>query len=127
MRLNIHQLQSHLQQPLLPVYLVAGDEPLQREEAADAIRARVRSSGEFTRDVLHVDRDFNWDRLSGAADNLSLFAEQRLVELRLDEGKVGRQGSQALVDYTAQLPPDQVLLIINGAGGCGCRGACLAG
>ena len=113
MQVRPDQLPDQLSRQLAPVYFIYGDEPLQREEAADAIRARVRSSGEFTREVLHVDRDFNWDRLSGAADNLSLFAEQRLVELRLDEGKVGRLGSRALVDYTAQLPPDQVLLIIS--------------
>ena len=32
MRLRVEQLAKHLQNDLLPVYLVAGDEPLQQDE-----------------------------------------------------------------------------------------------
>ena len=42
MRLRVEQLAKHLQNDLLPVYLVAGDEPLQQDECLDALRASAR-------------------------------------------------------------------------------------
>ena len=39
MKLNSDSLTTHLEQHLLPVYLVSGDEPLTVGECADAIRA----------------------------------------------------------------------------------------
>ncbi len=113
MRLTIHQLASHLKQPLLPVYLVAGDEPLQHGEALDAIRAAARDQGHLEREVLEQDNHFDWDRLAAMADNLSLFGDRRLIELRLGSNKIGADGSKALVEYLERPPEDTVLLIIS--------------
>jgi len=43
---------------------------------------------------------------------MSLFAERRIVELRLPSAKPGRQGSQVIKDYLAR-PPEDTVLIIN--------------
>ena len=43
MKLNSAQLGKHLQGTLAAVYVVSGDDPLLCQEAADAIRAAVRS------------------------------------------------------------------------------------
>ena len=112
MRLNIHQLPGHLKQPLLPVYLVAGDEPLQHGEALDAIRAAARAQGHLEREVLEHDHNFDWNLLAAMADNLSLFGDRRLIELRLGSSKIGAEGSKALVEYLGRPPEDTVLLII---------------
>ncbi len=114
MKLRIEQLESHLQQRLQPLYFISGDEPLQLMEAADAVRARAREQGCGEREVLHAEAGFDWSSLTAASDSLSLFAEQRLLELRLPNGKPGREGGAALVDYAANPPPDMVLLIISG-------------
>lgn len=114
MKLRYEQLASHLQQGLQPVYLISGDEPLQVMEAADAIRARARELGFGEREVLHAEAGFDWNALTAASGSLSLFAEQRLLELRLPSGKPGKEGGAALSDYAADPPPDTVLLIICG-------------
>jgi len=110
-KLRYEQLFSHLQQGLQPLYLLSGDEPLQLMEAADAIRQSARAHGFGEREVLHVEAGFDWNSLLAASGSLSLFAEQRLLELRLSSGKPGKEGSKALIEYASNLPPDTVLLI----------------
>lgn len=114
MRVRIDQLASHLQQGLKPLYLISGDEPLQVMEASDAIRARARQQGFSEREVLHAEGGFDWNALNAACGSLSLFAEQRLLELRLPGGKPGKEGGAALSEYAANPPSDTLLLIISG-------------
>ena len=59
MRLNLHQLPAHAETPLLPVYLVAGDEPLQRSEALDLLRAAAKAQGHSEREILEHNAQFD--------------------------------------------------------------------
>lgn len=110
MKLRVDQLEHQLQGTLAPVYLISGDEPLQLMEAADRIRGRARDQGYGEREVLDVDRTFDWGRLLEAAASLSLFAERRLIDLRMP-AKPGDAGAKALVAYAERPPEDAVLLI----------------
>lgn len=100
--------------PLAPVYLVSGDEPFQLEQVCHTLRSRARAEGYGDREVLHVDRGFDWQQLGSAADSLSLFATRRLLELRLPTGKPGDAGGKALKAWCAKPPPDTLLLIVAG-------------
>lgn len=102
-------------EPLRPVYLVAGPEPLLVLEAADAVRAAARAQGIAEREVFDADgRDFDWDTLEATFRAPSLFASRRLVELRLPTAKPGKDGSEAIVGFCADPPPDVTLLITGG-------------
>lgn len=110
MKLRPEQLAGHLRQSLAPIYLVCGEEPLQFQEAVDAIRARARARGFSERQILEHTKDFDWSRLAAETGNLSLFAERRLIELRLGD-KLGREGGDALRAYCAKPSADVLLLI----------------
>ena len=117
MQLKPEALSAHLQGrgrngQLAPLYVIAGDEPLLAIETADAIRAAARTAGYSEREVLHADARFDWSRLAAAAGGLSLFAEKRIVELRLPGGKPGKTGGEALRDF-AQSPPEDLLVLIT--------------
>ena len=114
MQVRPEQLAGHLARGLKPVYLVTGDEPLQFNESLDAIRAAAREQGFAERTVLDADAGFDWSRLAESAASLSLFAEQRLIELRLPSGRPGAEGARALAAFAAGAGPDVTLLI--GAG-----------
>ncbi len=114
MKLRFDQLEAHLKKGLQSIYLLSGDEPLQVMEASDALRRHARETGYSEREVLHADSGFDWNSLLAASGSMSLFAEQRLLELRLPSGKPGREGGAALADYAANPPPDTLLLIICG-------------
>ncbi len=114
MRLRRDQLAAQLAKELLPVYLITGDEPLQLMEAADAVRERARALGYTEREVMQVEPGFDWGALQAASDSLSLFAEQRIIDLRLPTGKPGVQGGKALEAYAERPAEDTVLLIQAG-------------
>lgn len=115
MRLRPEQLERDLQKQLLPIYLVSGDEPLLVQECTDRIRAAARAAGCTEREVLEVDgRSFDWNQLLSSAAALSLFAERKLIELRLPTGKPGAEGSKALVEYAQNCGEDNILMIIAG-------------
>lgn len=111
MRVRPEQLGAHLQGRLAPVYVITGDEPLQQGEAADAIRAAAREAGYLSREIFEADARFDWNRLQEEASALSLFAEQKIIDLRLPSGKPGIPGSKALVAYCEQIPEDTLLLL----------------
>lgn len=113
MKVKPEQLASHLKRTLAGLYLVGGDEPLQLEEACDALRNEARRKGYSERTVLTVGADFNWSALLRVSQSLSLFAERRLIELRLTSGKPGADGAAALIAYAARPAPDTLLLIIS--------------
>ena len=99
-------------EPLRPVYLIAGAEPLIVQECADALRAKARGEGYDEREVLEaVGKDFDWNSLSMGIASLSLFASRRLFDLRLPTGRPDRDGSKAITDYCENPPPDTVLMI----------------
>jgi DNA polymerase-3 subunit delta len=111
MRLRNDQLAAHLAKELTPIYFLSGDEPLQMGEAADLIRNRARALGHTEREVLEQGPNFDWALLNSAADSLSLFGEQRILDLRLNSPKVGTEGSKTLAAYAERPPPDTLLLI----------------
>ena len=112
MQLRIDQIEAHLAKGLRRVYTIHGDEPLQAQEAADAIRAAARAAGHGERQVHSVTgANFDWSGLIGASRELSLFAERQLIEIRIPGGKPGKDGSEALQRYCEQLSDDIVTLV----------------
>ena len=111
MRIYPEKLNGQLKQALLPIYLVSSDEPLLAQEASDAIRSACRQADYSERQVFHVERGFDWNIIREANASLSLFAEKRLLELRINSGKPGDQGSKVVLEYLARPAEDTVLLI----------------
>jgi len=111
MRLGFHEIGAHLKNNLAPVYVVTGDEPLQLGEAADLIRATAQSKGYSERKILDAGTGFDWYELTAESNSLSLFADQRILDLRIPNGKPGAPGSKALVAYCENIPADTILLI----------------
>src|SRR2546427_2599057 len=111
MQLRAEQLHGHLAKSLAPFYAVHGDEPLLALEAADAVRAAARRQGFSERVVLEPGRGFDWSEFTHAAASLSLFAERKLVELRLAAGKPGLQGAEAIAAHCGRPSADIMLLV----------------
>ena len=104
MQVGPEQLAQRLARGLQPLYTVIGDEPLQAQEAADAIRAAARSAGYTERRVFTVaGAHFDWSAVLGAAQEMSLFAERQVIEIRIPSGKPGRDGSEALQRYCERI------------------------
>jgi DNA polymerase-3 subunit delta len=114
MQLKPEQLDTRLQKQLDPVYFISGDEPLRVLEAADAVRRAALAQGYSEREVMTVQAGFDWEALASSADSLSLFAERRVIDLRLPTGKPGDAGARTLRAWAERLPEDTLLLVTAG-------------
>jgi DNA polymerase III subunit delta len=115
MKLSLDELPSQLAQRLLPAYLISGDEPLRVGEASDLIRARARAAGYEEREVFFIERaSAVWDEVQHSAQSLSLFANRRVIEIRMPTGKAGVSGAAALLRVIAAAGDELLLLVITG-------------
>ena len=90
MQLRPENLPSHLEQQLLPVYFVTGDETLLVQESCDRIRATARAAGCSERKVIEpAGGKLDWNALAHGAAEMSLFSARKLIELRIPTGKPG--------------------------------------
>ena len=111
MQLRVDALESHLAKAVAPLYVISSDEHLLALEAADKIRRAARANGYSERDVLTVERSFKWGELLAANQEMSLFGDKKLIELRIPTGKPGKDGGAALQAYAKALSPDNLTLI----------------
>lgn len=106
------KLPAHLKADLAPAYWVSGDEPLLAGECCDAIRAATRRDGATERLLYHPEKSFDWNQLHQAAENLSLFNEKKLIEIRL-RNNLDDAGRKALTEYTQRPGEDTTLLLVT--------------
>jgi DNA polymerase-3 subunit delta len=111
MRIKLEQLPQHLQKQPAPLYVVFGNEPLLILEAADSIRAHARQQGYTERMLFTVDQHFDWMNVLNAGNNLSLFGDRKIIDIRIPSGKPGKEGGKTIETYCNALPPDTVTLI----------------
>jgi len=111
MQIKADQLRNDLKARQFPVYMVCGDEPLQHRESVDMLRKAAKYYGYEEREVYSADAGFDWNTLLSAANELSLFASKRLIEIHLPSGKPSDKGV-ALMEYCDNLPQDILLLLI---------------
>jgi DNA polymerase-3 subunit delta len=118
--IKLDELEKELRKgEIRPAYLLAGEEPLLRDDALAAIRAVALASGP---------EDFNLDRLPGdkttpaalqdSVRNLPVMAEHRLVIL--SEPQARRGGGKELLDALADVVMDvqgqaQTVLVVTAA------------
>lgn len=112
MRTTPDALPTGLARGLRGAYLVTGAEPLLIAEAAAAVRGAARDAGYADREVHFVERGFDWNTLLADSANLSLFAEKRLIELKL--GPAPDAESQRALAGLAEHPPADTVLLVSG-------------
>lgn len=113
MRITTDQVARTLKKGLAPAWLIVGDEALLTGEAADAVRARARAEGFTGRDFFVTDRSFDWSEVSNASRSLSLFAERRILEVRMPTPRPGKAGGAVLAALAADPGPDNLLLVVT--------------
>jgi len=92
------------------VYLVGGEEPLVLQECCDMIREAAKAKGFVERELLQMDGNSDWSVLQQAGAP-SLFASQKIIDLRLKTGKPGVAGAKALKAWVESPDPSMILLI----------------
>ena len=112
MKIKAEQLARTLRNQPQPLVWLSGDEPLLLQESADQVRQHYREQGFIEREIFPVDKGFTWDEFLQASGNLSLFAERKIIELRLASSKLEEAGRDALARYL-EAPDDNLLVLIT--------------
>lgn len=110
MRHLASDITTHLKRGLQPFYFVYGEEPFQRMEACDQIRAAASNQGYTERECHEITGQFDWAGFKAKLSALSLFSNKRLIECRFREDKIGKMGAQALLEIATSPPPDTLFL-----------------
>ena len=113
MKLAARELDGRLRRGLgAHAWLVVGDEPLLRAEATERIRDTARVEGFGERELHVVERGFDWQALGESARTMSLFAERRIIEVRMPSPRPGDAGGKALARL-AEDPGDDTLVLVE--------------
>ena len=111
MQVKPEQVVSQLNNKIPPVIWVAGDETLLVQESCDEIRKFAREQGYSEREIYSAQGGFDWNILLEASNNLSLFAEKKLIDLRLSSAKLDDNAKKTLHAYLVNPSEDNLLLI----------------
>lgn len=76
--------------PLKPLYIIHGEEDLLRIEALDTLRAAAKQQGYLNREVYTAENNFDWNELLQSAGSAGLFADLKLLEIHIPNGKPGK-------------------------------------
>ena len=111
MQVRFSHLKDNLAKHELKPLLISGDEPYQHMLASDMYRARADELGFSERKILTVETGFDWSELEQEKNNMSLFGERTLIDLRIPNGKPGAIGSKAIVSFVENIHDDVMLLV----------------
>lgn len=114
MQIKPDQLTARLKQNTLPLIWISGDEPLLIQETCDSVRQFAKAQGFSEREVLDVGPNFDWNQLLASGNSMSLFAERKLIDVRLTGGKLDEDARAALEMYLGNPNPDNLLLLTTG-------------
>ena len=112
MNISLENLNDALKKKLHNYYLLSGDEPLLIQESLDLIRSAAAKAGFNSKEIYNQRDSFDWNEISSSMNNLSLFSEKKILELRLDSLRLGRSGSSSILDVLNN-SNDDVLIIIS--------------
>jgi DNA polymerase-3 subunit delta len=112
MKVYADKLVETLKQKSLRIFIVSGDEPLLVQESCDLVRRGLKAQGFVERDLFYAESGFDWSGLLYSSNSMSLFAEKKLIEVRLPTGKPGDAGGKVLTELVSSLSDDNALLLV---------------
>ncbi len=111
MKIEPEQLLNTLRSEEKPLYWIAGDEPLLVDESANIARNRFKEVNFAERETFDVERGFKWELFNHAVNNLSLFSERKILDVRLQSSKLDQDAKESIQAFLNSDNPDIILLI----------------
>lgn len=113
MKLNLNQLAAHLNKQLMPFYFISGDEILLVDEARQSIKKTAQNAGFSGSEYYQVDDAFDFERLQQEAQQVSLFSEKSIIELRFPNHKFSDAAKKFFQTIIETPLPDKILLVVS--------------
>ncbi len=113
MKLRPDQLHQAIKNTLAPVYLISGDVPLLVQECRDLIKTTALKAGHSDVQCYSIEHNFDWNVLIFDSQNVSLFGEKKLIEIKLGANKPDDTGKRFLIECTEKPDADTVILLTS--------------
>jgi DNA polymerase-3 subunit delta len=98
-----------LTQGFKPVWLVFGDEPWQKNNSLATIKNHAQQQGFSEIIRFSSDNKFDWQQIIDEYQSLSLFANQRIIEVEFTTVKIGDSGNKILLALSEMLTQNAAL------------------
>ena len=109
MKIYHSKLQQTLAQGFIPVWLIFGDEPWQKNDSLAKIKKHAQQQGFSEVIRFSCDNKFDWQQLMDEYQSMSLFASQRIIEVEFTTIKIGDIGNKALLALSEVLEKNAAL------------------
>lgn len=111
MRIYHNNLLSTLNQGFKPIWLVFGDEPWQKNDSLATIKNNSLQQGFDEIIRFTADDKFDWSNVMHEYQSMSLFSNQRIIEVEILSGKVNEAAGKILLSLSELFNNDVILLI----------------
>jgi DNA polymerase-3 subunit delta len=112
MKLNFSQLEQHVKGKLAAVYLISGDDPIQKHEAVQLVRKAARLAGFTERLRLVSEAGLDEEQLYTALYSSSLSTDKTLLELDF-RSKIPAKNLTSILENYMTNPSRDILLMID--------------
>ena len=111
MKAYLNQLPSLVSQKKARLFILSGDEPLMIQEASQLLRNILSNEGFSGRELFVIDGPFDWDSILFENNSFSLFAERKLIEIRVSSKTPGDKGTKALQELFKNSDEDTAVIV----------------
>ena len=114
MKISESQLESKLLKDKPNVFIILGEEPLRIQELANKIYHSLAERDFITKDSYLVTQKMDWAFLSDSEENMDLFSNKKIIEIKMIDQGPGNKGSKAIKDYLSKSNEDALLVLVEG-------------
>ena len=111
MKAYLNQLPSLVSQQKSRLFVFSGDDAFLVQEACQLARKLLSGEGFLERELFMIDGAFDWDSILFENNSLSLFAEKKLIEIRVSSKAPGVKGTKALQELVKNSDENTAVII----------------
>lgn len=115
MKITPEQIKTQLTKNISPVYFAFGKEQLLIEKTVDNIK-NILSAKNFNEKIrFYVEAKFNWTEVFQENYNNSLFASNKIIEIRINKANINKEDTKAIQEILKNLQENIVIIIVANA------------
>lgn len=114
MKISETQLDAKLLKEEPNVFIILGEEPIRIQELTEQIYASLELRGFNSKDSYLVTSKMDWSFLSKSEENMDLFSNKTVIEIKMINQGPGNKGSKALKDYLSQDNENALVVLVEG-------------
>ena len=112
MKIPLNKLKRQLEENLSSLYVISGEQSVLIREATELIQAKAKNEGFSEKKIIACSSKTDWAEIEAENNSLSLFAEKKIIEIRVSKKKLTKDESKILIDVSNQLNMENIFIIV---------------